>query len=79
MYNKFSSLVSYPVLNGVKEKMDPRVYNGASFLGLNGIVVKSHGSADGFAYCNAIKTAYYESKNNLIDSIREYTIRELNE
>ena len=44
--------------------MDPRAYNGASFLGLNGIVVKSHGSADGFAYCNAIKTAYYESKNN---------------
>ena len=43
------------------------------------LVVKSHGSADGFAYCNAIKTAYYESKNNLIDSIREYTIRELNE
>ena len=79
LYNKFSSLVSFPVLNGVKEKMDPRVYNGASFLGLNGIVVKSHGSADSFAYCNAIKTAYYESKNNLINSIREYTNRELNE
>ena len=49
------------------------------FLGLNGIVVKSHGSADSFSYSNAIKTAYYESKNNLIDSIREYTSRELND
>lgn len=79
IYNKFASLVSFPVLNGVKKKMDPRVYNGASFLGLNGIVIKSHGSADSFSYSNAIKTAYYESKNNLIDSIREYTSRELNE
>ena len=79
LYNKLSSLVSFPVLNGVKKKMDPRVYNGASFLGLNGIVVKSHGRADSFSYSNAIKTAYYESKNNLIDSIREYTRRELNE
>ena len=78
-YNKLASLISFPVLNGVKKKMDPRVYNGASFLGLNGIVVKSHGSADSFSYSNAIKTAYYESKNNLIDSIREYTNRELNE
>ena len=66
-------------MSGVKKKMDPRVYNGASFLGLNGIVVKSHGSADSFSYSNAIKTAYYESKNNLIDSIRKYTSRELDE
>ena len=79
IYNKFSSLISFPVMSGVKKKMDPRVYNGASFLGLNGIVVKSHGSADSFSYSNAIKTAYYESKNNLIDSIRKYTSRELDE
>ena len=59
--------------------MDPRVYNGASLLGLNGIVVKSHGSADSFSYSNAIMTAYYEAKNNLTDSIREYTNRELND
>ena len=79
LYNKFTALISHPVLNGVKKKMDPRVYNGASFLGLNGIVIKSHGSADSFSYYNAIKTAYYESKNNLTDSIREYTSRELSE
>ena len=79
IYNKFSSLISFPVMSGVKKKMDPRVYNGASFLGLNGIVVKSHGSADSFSYSNDIKTAYYESKNNLIDSIKKYTSRELDD
>tara|TARA_Y100000389_G_C17464796_1_gene524585 strand:- start:3843 stop:4859 length:1017 start_codon:yes stop_codon:yes gene_type:complete len=78
-YNKLSAMVSLPVMKGVKKKMDPRVYNGASFLGLNGIVVKSHGSADAFSYSNAIKTAYYEAKNNLLDNIREYTARELND
>ena len=79
IYNKLSAVVSIPVMNGVKKKMDPRVYNGASFLGLNGIVVKSHGSADGFSYSNAIQTAYFESKNNLLDNIKEFTKRELND
>ena len=49
LYNKLSAIVSLPVMKGVKKKMDPRVYNGASFLGLNGIVIKSHGSADDFS------------------------------
>tara|TARA_B100001057_G_scaffold353527_2_gene355421 strand:+ start:649 stop:1665 length:1017 start_codon:yes stop_codon:yes gene_type:complete len=79
IYNKFSAILSLPVMKGVKKKMDPRVYNGASFLGLNGIVVKSHGSADGFSYSNAIQTAYYESKNNLLDKIKEFTKKELND
>ena len=79
IYNKFSAILSLPVMKGVKKKMDPRVYNGASFLGLNGIVVKSHGSADGFSYSNAIQTAYYESKNNLLDKIKEFTKKELDE
>jgi glycerol-3-phosphate acyltransferase PlsX len=79
LYNKLSAIVSLPVMKGVKKKMDPRVYNGASFLGLNGIVIKSHGSADDFSYSNAIHTAYYESKNNLLANIKAYTARELNE
>jgi len=78
-YNKLSAVLSIPVMKGVKKKMDPRVYHGASFLGLNGIVVKSHGSADGFSYSNAIQTAYYESKNNLLDKIKEFTKKELND
>jgi glycerol-3-phosphate acyltransferase PlsX len=79
IYNKISALVSFPVLKGVKNKMDPRVYNGASFLGLNGIVVKSHGSADSFSYYNAIQTAYYECKNNLLENIKKHINRELND
>ena len=78
-YNKLSAVLSIPVMKGVKKKMDPRVYNGASFLGLNGIVVKSHGSADGFSYSNAIQTAYYESKNNLLDKIKEFIKKELHD
>ena len=46
---------------------------------INGIVVKSHGSADSFSYSNAIQTAYYESKNNLLDNIKEFTKKELND
>ena len=79
IYNKFLAILSFPVMTGVKRKMDPRVYNGASFLGLNGIVVKSHGSADSFSYSNAIQTAYYEAKNNLLENIKEFTRKELNE
>lgn len=79
IYNKISSILSFPVMRGVKKKMDPRVYNGASLLGLNGIVVKSHGSADAFSYSNAIKTAYYEAKNNLLENIKTFIKKELND
>ena len=40
--------------------MDPRDYNGASLVGLNGIVIKSHGGADSYAFTNAIETALVE-------------------
>jgi glycerol-3-phosphate acyltransferase PlsX len=49
----------------VRRKLDPRRYNGASLLGLNGIVVKSHGSADTNSYLNAIKIAALEIDNNV--------------
>ncbi len=53
-------LASLPVLRGFKQKIDPRRYNGASLLGLRGIVIKSHGSADPLAFGNAIKVAMLE-------------------
>ena len=59
-------------MKAVKKKVDPRRYNGASLLGLNGIVVKSHGSADSFAFHRAIETAYYEARNNIQEKIRSY-------
>ncbi len=46
-----------PVLKAFKKRLDPRRYNGASFLGLRGIVVKSHGGADSFSFLQAIHTA----------------------
>jgi glycerol-3-phosphate acyltransferase PlsX len=62
---KLAALVTMPVLNSVRRRLDPRRYNGASLLGLNGIVVKSHGSADTSAFLNAIKIASLEIENDV--------------
>jgi len=55
-----SGLAALPVLNGLKREMDPGRYNGASLVGLNGIVIKSHGSADVNSLANAIGVAVHE-------------------
>ena len=52
--NKFSMLLSYPSLKKFREKLDPRKYNGAIFLGLQGPVVKSHGSTDAIGFAHSI-------------------------
>ena len=69
IFTKLSALISLPVMNSVKKKVDPRKYNGASLLGLQGVVVKSHGGADSYAFSRAIRTAYYEVKNEILDKI----------
>ena len=51
--------------------MDPRKYNGAVFLGLNGIVVKSHGGTDSFGFANAIGVAYDMAKYNFINDLKK--------
>ena len=51
--------------------MDPRNYNGASLLGLRGIVVKSHGGADSIAFLNAINTATKESRSGVLNRIEK--------
>ena len=72
--NKLSMLLSYYSLKKFKERLDPRKYNGAILLGLQGPVVKSHGATDyiGFAYsiemCNKIV------KSNLIEKIKTHLI-----
>jgi len=53
-------LFALPVLKAFRRRFDPRRYNGASFLGLQGIVVKSHGGADAMAFANAIRIAMLE-------------------
>ena len=60
LFSKLAALLALPVLNKVRHTLDPRQYNGASLLGLNGIVVKSHGSADVDSFANAIKIASIE-------------------
>ncbi len=77
IFTKLSALISSPVMKSVKKKVDPRKYNGASLLGLQGIVVKSHGGADSYAFTQAIDTAYYEVKNELLDKIESLIQTEL--
>ncbi|MDH5518812.1 MAG: phosphate acyltransferase PlsX [Gammaproteobacteria bacterium] len=68
-YNKLAALIALPVLKALKARIDPRVYNGASLLGLRGIVIKSHGGADVFAFSKAIETAVHQVEENLTQRI----------
>jgi len=71
LLTKFAGLMATPVMNAFKKRVDPRRYNGASLLGLRGIVVKSHGGADIFAYKHAIETAVEEVRNGVLRRITE--------
>ncbi len=60
LFTRMCALVAMPVLKAFRNKVDPRCYNGASLLGLQGSVIKSHGSADAFAFGCAIREAILE-------------------
>lgn len=68
---KLMALAALPVLKAFKRRLDPRRYNGASFLGLRGIVVKSHGSADSFSFMYAIHAAVEEARSGVLRRITE--------
>ena len=68
---KLSGFVALPALKHLKTRLDPSRYNGASMLGLNGIVVKSHGGANELAFQYAIEEAVLEVKNNVVDLVRD--------
>lgn len=70
-FSKFAALISLPVIKSFRRKFDPRRYNGASFLGLQGIAIKSHGSADSLSYANAIGIARAEAINNVPQKINK--------
>lgn len=72
IFTKMAGLVAMPVLNAFKRRVDSRRYNGASFLGLKGIVVKSHGSADELAYLCAIERAAEEARGGMLHHISEH-------
>ena len=63
--SKIQAVLARVVLKNLALEMDPRNYNGASLVGLNGIVIKSHGSADSYAFQHAIDTALVEVKNQV--------------
>jgi len=66
---KLAALIAISVLNNFKRRFDHRRYNGAILLGLKGISVKSHGSADELAFGNAIGRAYEAAKNRVVERI----------
>jgi glycerol-3-phosphate acyltransferase PlsX len=68
---RLMALGAMPVLKAFKKRLDPRLYNGASFLGLRGIVVKSHGGADTVAFYHAIKVAIGEARSGVLRRITE--------
>ncbi len=72
-FTRIAGLTALPVIRGVRKKLDHRQYNGASLVGLNGTVIKSHGSADSLAFEYAIMEAIEEVKNQ----VPEYIGREL--
>ena len=70
LLTKLAAVVAMPVLKSFARKIDPRRYNGASFVGLQGIVIKSHGNADIFAFTTAINEALIEVEKNVPERIR---------
>ena len=76
---KLAAVFAMSALKGFKHKVDSRRYNGAALLGLRGVVVKSHGSADAFAFEQAIYRASEAARNRLIERISERMERERSE
>jgi glycerol-3-phosphate acyltransferase PlsX len=71
LYAKVAALVALPVLKRFKHRVDPRRYNGAALLGLRGLVFKSHGSADAYAFEQALARAFDAARNRLLDRVRD--------
>ncbi len=70
-YGKLAGLVALPVLKHFKARVDHRRYNGAALLGLRGLVFKSHGSADAYAFEHALARAYDAARNRLLDRVHD--------
>jgi len=71
IFTKLVGLLVKPILKTLKKSIDPREYNGASFLGLQGIVIKSHGGADAYSFRRAIDVAIQEVKQNVPSRITD--------
>jgi glycerol-3-phosphate acyltransferase PlsX len=71
LLTKLAGLVALPVMNAFKRQVDPRRFNGATLLGLRGVVVKSHGGADCFAFEHAIEAAVEEVEGSVLKRISD--------
>jgi phosphate acyltransferase len=69
-WTKVLGALSYPILAAFKKRIDQRRFNGAILLGLNGIVIKSHGSADAVAFAFAIGRAYEAAHSKLVQRLK---------
>ncbi len=69
-FSKIAALIAKPVLTRLALRIDPRNYNGAALLGLNGLVIKSHGSADAASFANAIAVAVHAVERDVIGRTR---------
>ncbi len=70
-WSRIVGLFAKPALSHLRNRMDPARYNGASLLGLNGIVVKSHGGANAIAFQFAIEEAMLQVKSNVVNLVRD--------
>lgn len=68
-FSRFLRVLSSPVLTYLKQGLDPSAYNGAVFLGLKKVVVKSHGDSDAVGFAAAIRLAYEQAKNQVPEKI----------
>jgi len=71
LFTRLCGVVALPVITAFKKRVDHRRYNGASLLGLRGIVVKSHGSADSFSFEYALRRAHEEVSEGVLRRISE--------
>ncbi len=72
VWSRTVGFIALPVLRAFRRRIDPREYNGASFVGLRGIVIKSHGSADVIAFARAISEAIAEIRKNVPERISQH-------
>ena len=71
IFGKLSSLINIKNFKKFKKRLDPRLYNGAIFIGLDSPVIKSHGSTDFLGFCNSLNVCSKIIKGNLIEKIKK--------
>lgn len=78
IFTKLAALIAKPVFSAMQARLDPRLHNGASLIGLNGVVVKSHGGTDELGFLHAIQEAGAQAEQNVISHISEEIEKTIN-